>query len=387
MTLKFLILLTLITSFASNSQWYEAQGQAVVRNNDKQAARSQATQNALKKALLVAGASVSSIQQVVNGLLTQNELNIRASGNVKSVELIDEVYQDNLITVSIRADIFSKQKQCFSADYKKSLLLTRSHLVHRTQANIGGIYAIEKDFSRHLATKIGENSNFTTANLALGSKTHFSKYSQGLHQSELKALTMSLANMTDSQYVLYAEIEDVSFDNVLQNNWQFWQDDKFARNFVVTIYIYNGTNGEMIFEKKYQDSAPWAFAKRTPVDVNGEMFWRSDFGEMINSLLGHIVIDIDNNVMCQTTRGKLLNVAGNTILINLGARAGVKIGDEFSLLHVANFVTRSGETYAGFNVSNYKVKVIAVTQQTAKAITVDNKLLGNIQAGDLAVRY
>lgn len=387
MRVKVIMLITIICSFSVHSQWFEAQGQAVIRNSDKQAARSQATQNALKKALLVAGASVSSIQQVVNGLLTQNELNIRASGSVNSLELVDEIYQGDLVSVTIRADIISQQTKCFSADYRKGLLLTKSNLVHREQANIGNLYELNKKLVINLSEQLKESSRFTDVKLALKHKTKFSLYNQAINNSALKSLSISLANITDTQYVMYSEIEDLSFDTDVQNSWQFWQEDVFDRNFSLNLYVYDGANGELIFEKRYQDSAPWNFSKRAKVDINSEDFWQSEYGEMVSEILARMVMDIDDNIMCQPTHGKILNVVGNKILINLGARQGVKIGDEFSLLHLNNFVSTKGEIYAGYNVSDYKVKVTQVSQQSANAITINNTLLGNIQIDDLAVRY
>jgi hypothetical protein len=91
--------------------------------------------------------------------------------------------------------------------------------------------------------------------------------------------------------------------------------------------------------------------------------------------------------MCLPTRGKILRVQGNEILINLGEKQGVKIGDEFSLLHINNFITAQGKSYAGFNISKHKVKITQTSQQTAKAISLDNSLLGNIQINDLVIRY
>lgn len=387
MITKFLFFMTLLCSFSANCQWLESQGQAVIRNNDNQAARSQATQSALKKALLIAGASVSSIQQVVNGLLTQNELNIRASGSVQALELVDETYHDDMVTVTIRADILAQERLCFSAYYRKGLLLTKSNLLHREQANIGNLYGLDTKLILNLSQQLIENSRFTDVKLALKHKTNFSQYNQGVYNSALKPLSMSLASMTNSQYIFYSEIEDISFDSKVQNSWQFWQEDVFDRNFKFNLYVYDGINGEIIFDKKYQGTAPWLFSKRARVDVNSDTFWHSEYGEMVNELLSRMVMDIDDNIMCKPTRGKILNVAGNEILINLGVKQGVKIGDEFSLLHLNNFVNLQGETYAGFNVSNYKVKITQVSQQTAKAITLDSTLLGNIQKDDLAVRY
>ncbi len=382
-----LLILLSIISFPSVSDWFNAQGQAVIRHDDKQAARFQATQNALKKALLVAGASVSSIQQVVNGLLTQNELNIRASGNVRSLELIDEIYQGDLVTVTIRADIIPVEKQCFAADYRKGMLLTKAHVKNREQATIGEIYAIDAQLIENLAIQLKQNSRFTDIRLALKPTTSFAQINHNAYDRQLKNLSISLANISDSQYVLYAEITDLSFDNIIRNSWQFWQEDVFDRNFAMTLYIYDGANGELIFEKKYKASAPWSFAKRAKVDVNGETFWRSEYGTMITELLTKATMDIDNSIMCLPTQGKILQVNGNEVLFNLGTRQGVKIGDEFSLLHLNNFVNSQGTTYAGFNISNYKVKVIQTTQQTAKAITLNNDLLGNIQINDIVVRY
>ena len=109
MRLSLLCLCFAIYSGSSFGQWYESQGVAAIKNDDNKTAKHQAIQNALKKALLVAGASVSSVRQVVNGLLTQDEINIRASGSVNSLELISENYSDNLVTVTIRADIFSQK--------------------------------------------------------------------------------------------------------------------------------------------------------------------------------------------------------------------------------------------------------------------------------------
>jgi len=369
------------------SQWFQAQGSSVIRNSDKQAAKSQATQNALKKALLVAGASVSSVQQVVNGLLTQNELNIRASGNVRSVEIVDETFQGNTISITIRADIISQQKQCFSSDYRKKLLLTKSQIMHREQANIGEIYQLDKNIIDKLSEQIKQNSRFADINLTVQSRTKFSLFNQGLTNQQLKDLVMSLASLTASHYVLFSEINDLSFDNVVQNSWQFWQADKFERNFSLTIYVYDGENGELVFEKNYHDFARWNYTKRKKIDVSSATFWQSEYGLMLEKTLNNVMTDIDDNIMCLPTRGKIINVAGNKILINLGSRQGVKIGDEFSLLHTNNFVDNNGQTYAGFNVSAYKVKVTQVSQQTARAVTLDDTLLGNIQIDDIAVRY
>jgi len=384
-----LALLTSLNSISFNTlaQWYEAQGHASLEKNSLNIARTKATENALKKALLIAGASVSSVQQVVNGLLTQDQINIRASGSVNSIELIDEFHSDNTISVTIRADIFSQEKKCFALDFKKSILLTKSHLTHREQANVGKIYPIDAALIQKLNQRILSQSSYSNTKLLLKSATSFSRLNQSFQEEEIKQLAISLADNSDSQYVLFSEITDLSLTQQRTNTWQVWQQSINPRNFHFTLYLYNGLSGELVWQQRYQDSAVWDFNKRKTVNVNNSDFWQSKYGKMINALIDKTVADIDENIMCEPSEGKILQVAGNQIIINLGSHHGVKIGDEFSLLHLNNFTSDSGKRYASHNVSPYKVKVTKLTKQSATAVTLDNNLLGNIQRNDLAVRF
>ena len=386
MRTKFLLTLLTLASTSSFAQWYETSGMAVVKNGDSHRAKTIAMENALKKALLVAGASVSSVQQVVNGILTQDQISIRASGSVNSVELVSEDHQDDTITITIRADIFPQEKQCFSSDYKKTLLITRSHLRNREQANIGGIYQLENNLMYKLAEKLNSQGHYLDTKLALKTRTEFSRYNDSLDAEAIAQLSKNLSDVTDTQFVMYSEINDISFNNQENNSWQFWQEDEFDRHFNISFYIYNGSDGELVFYKDYQNSAPWTYTKRAQVDVASGTFWQSAYGQVIDQTLNKVTTDLDENMMCQPTRGRIVQVDGNQIIVNLGKRHGVQIGDEFSLLHKHNFISKDGKSYSGFNISPYKVKVTQVSQQAAHAITADEHILGNIQVNDIAVR-
>ncbi len=388
MTKKLALMISLtLTTFACNAQWYEAQGHASIDRSTVEIARTKAMENALKKALLVAGASVSSIQQVVNGLLTQDQLSIRASGSVNSIELIDEIHSNNMISVTIRADIFPQEKKCFALDFKKSILLTKSHLKYREQANIGNIYQLDSATIRLLNKKLQSQSNYSASKALLKSSTQFSRLNASFNEEKIKQLSISLADTTDSQYILFSEINDISFEQQRSNSWKVWEQGTYPRNFDFTLYLYSGVNGELIWQENYQNTDIWDFNKRKSIDVNSTIFWQSKYGNMISSLLDRMVSDIDENIMCEPSEGKILQVKGNQIMINLGRHHGVKVGDEFTLLHSNNFTNTQGKTYAGYNVSPFKVKVTKVTKQSATAATIDNSLLGNIQINDLAVRY
>ena len=384
------LLIYLFILFLSNTayaQWFETLGQAYINNNDNKAARNKAIENALKKTLLIAGASVSSVQQVVNGLLTKDELNIRATGIVNSFEIVSENYTDDIVEVTIRADIFPQEKQCYAADYRKSLLLTRSHLLHREQANIGQIYPIDRQLTSHLAAQLKTDSRYLTPKINIKNSTEFTRLHQSFDEDKIKQLSMSLARKSDSQFILYSEITDVSFENTREKNWQFWREKRKNRHFNLNIYIYDGMNGERVFEKSYSSTTTWPFDDRKIVSPDNQTFWQSKYGIKINQLLKDISLDIDETLMCQPTQGKIVAIEGNKLYINLGKRHGVSVGDEFSLLANTHFTLANGTVYSGFNVSPYKVKVINSNRDNATLISSNDEQLGNIQINDLVVRY
>jgi hypothetical protein len=385
--INFSVIFALIFSLPAQAQLYYAQGQAVIEGGDTAQARTKAIEDALNKALLVAGASVSSVQQVVNGLLTQDNISIRASGVVSAIELVDEIHSDDNITVNIRADIFPQEKQCFAADFRKSVLLTKSHIVNREQASIGNIYEIDRAVMLNLAKKIKNEGQFIDVKASVAQKTQYSRLKKNMQLEQIKQLVTVLTNNTDSHYVLFSEIDELSFQQESTNSWQFWQQNIFERDFIISVYLYEGSSGELAYQQQFSGSAPWTFTKRASVDINSSTFRQSEYGKMIDGVLQQMVKELNENIICEQVRAKIVQVAGNTMTINLGSEHGLKVGDELSLLHKSNFKSSDGLTYTSFNLSPYKIKINQVYRQSAQAITTEGNLLDNIQINDLAVRH
>ena len=57
-----------ILSPTASAIWFEASGQAVITNGNKQLARQEATQEAIKQALLYDGADVTGVQSLARGV-------------------------------------------------------------------------------------------------------------------------------------------------------------------------------------------------------------------------------------------------------------------------------------------------------------------------------
>ncbi len=382
-----MLLSALSLAMPAHAQLYQTQGQAFIENGDTGQARTKAIENALNKALLVAGASVSSVQQVVNGLLTQDNLSIRASGIVSAIEIIDEVYQGDTVVVSIRADIFPQDKQCFAADFRKSLVLTKSTLVHREQANIGHIYALDGAVISQLAQKIRQKSQYIDIKSIFQQKTEFSRLKKSLHLEQMTQLAKAITQQADSHYVLFSEIDELSFDQKSTNAWRFWQQSIFKRKFAISFYLYEGVSGELAFQQTFSDQAPWRFNQRAALDVHSPAFWQSEFALMIDTLLDNVVKALDKTLICQQLRANIVQVVGNSLTLNIGSAHGLKVGDELALLHHKRFTSDAGHTYSSFELSEHSIKVTQVYRQSAKAISSDTSLLNNIQINDLAIKH
>ena len=381
-----LLIVALIYSDRTHSQWYDSQGTALIEEGNIKLARTRAIENALQTSFLVAGASVSSVQQVVNGLLTQDEVSIRASGVVNSVEIIDEIITDESIVVNIRADIFSHDSQCPAASSKKSILLTKPNLLHREQANIGRIFDIDDATGDLFYHSLKDSSTYTYVKRATQQKTDFSRLNNSYQIEKVKDLSMSLASHTDTQFIMFIEINDISFAHEPNNKWSFWELNEFDRNFNFSVYIYDGLNGEQIFEQQYKGTAPWEFKKRESVDVNGLAFRQSKYGTEINKAISKLINDIDEQLMCDQSKGTIVALNNNIATINIGKAHGLKIGDELTLLHSNNITADNGKTYAGFNISPFKIKIVQVSEQSAQGMSENGEVLGSIRINDIVVR-
>ncbi|MDU0355748.1 flagellar assembly protein T N-terminal domain-containing protein [Paraglaciecola aquimarina] len=105
--------------------------------------------------MLFAGASVKSVQAMANGLISEDRLEVTTSGEVNNVELISETYHGDIITVSVRADIFPQENSCSASDYKKSIVTTWYKISKRQQAAVGNMY----DFGKVMADRLQQASH------------------------------------------------------------------------------------------------------------------------------------------------------------------------------------------------------------------------------------
>jgi len=366
-------------SMFGHSAWFSASGQAVIVNGDKQKARHQATQEAIRQALLFAGASVTSVQQITNGLLMNDQLEVRAVGEVSAVELIDEVYHNGVVTVSIRADIFAQDKQCSAGDYTKRIATTYFPIRYEGQAANGQIHDLGKEGALKYQGLLNRLS--TALNVS-----HIEHYVYDWHRRNSVEEAKFLASQTNTQYVLSVSIDDISVKQSRPAAFEFYKGKQQTRAFDFSIALINGATGEQLFSQTYRSNAYWDFDSRALVDVGSSEFWKSQYGQNIVKSIQQSIADLDELARCEPTMGRVLAVANNQLQINLGRNHKVQTGDQLTLFNVKQISDPFGQQYQQFTLNPTRLIVRQVYNNTATLSAADNSYLGDVQPNDYVAR-
>ncbi len=373
------LLILFMLTIDTHAAWFSASGQAVVVNGDKGKARQQATEEAIRQAMLFAGASVTSVQQITNGLLLDDHLEVRSTGEVSAVELVDEIYHNGIVTVSVRADIFAQQPQCPASDYTKRISTTYFPIRYEGQAANGQIHKLGKE----VALKYQSIMSKMSTDLSL---THIEPYVFEWYDADVVKHAKFLAQKTNTQYVLTLSIDDISVNLERPSAFEFYKNSQQSRSFDFTITLLNGATGEQLVSNTYRSEALWEFDIRAAVDVGSQEFWTSQYGQNIVRKIQHSIADIEEHTRCEATMGRVLAVANNQLQINLGRSHKVQVGDLLTLFNVKQIADPFGQEYHQFVLHPAELVVKQVFSNTATVGSADNSYIGDVQANDYVAR-
>lgn len=366
-------------STSAQAIWFEATGQAVIYNDNKQQARQQATQEAITQALMFAGASVSSVQNMANGLLQDDRFEVRATGEVNRIELIDELYADDIVTISIRADIFPQQDQCKAADYKKNIVTGWYPIKHQQQATTGGIFSLGESIPSILQSELKHYAQH--AHIKYISPNYMPPKGQAG-----KGALMQLARQHASQFVLLAEIKDVSVERKETSLLKFWQDATPKRHFSLHFNIIDATSGVSILDNTLGSMSDWPFDLHQQVDPRSQEFWQSNYGSNIKQILQQVAQQLDETLSCIPAYGRILQAQNDIISVDIGKMDGVKLGDRLQVFQMQQYFDAMGMPVYQYKIHPIEVEVIQVFARNAQLRAIGDQPLANIQANDYVVR-
>ncbi len=362
-------------SGAAMADWYEATGQAVLRSGDMTAARTAATEDAVRKALLYSGASIRTVQQVTDGLLTQESMMLQTQGEVQNVQIVSETEENGYINVTIRADIYPDQNQCANLQLKKELLISPFFIENREQAITGQLYDLDQASTKVFIQKLEESSASSLIKLL----------PQSIRQKELNyADRGALQRNYGGRYLLRASLGDVSLGERVGTNWTFWSDQDRERFYQLQLELSDIQEQKVLFSQTYQTSAVWEFRDTTVISPKTQRFWQTGYGKSIERVLNAAAQDVEEALRCETILADITLVQQHKVLLNLGSQQGLKLGDELTILFRRQHKDSFGQLQDQLTVSELKVKVTELTHKNAWAESVNMDLLANVQVGDAA---
>lgn len=376
------IIASALFGLPAKAEWYEATGQAKIRHGDIRSAKNRAMQDAVKQAMLFSGANVNSIQQVSKGLLMDDYIQINANGAVNQIEIVEEIQKGAFISITIRADIFSQDRECYSSDFSKKVAITQFPIQYWEDAKIGGLYGLEKAVPRQLTKMLqsGANTIYPVAwyDKKLNVNIDFEQQGMVRHQ-----LIDAVAQNANSQFVMFGRINDVSFGDQT-NSLNFWQDEQFERHFGLELIIANAMTHEILYQNEFHTSAEWTESMKKSVNINSRRFWDSEYGHAIERLLTDIRDDMHASLSCQQLQSKILAVRdGEQVQMNIGRGQGVHVGQEYRISYRSDTIDDKGNLLTNFVISPYRVRITQVYENSAIAESLDTDFMSNVQVNDI----
>ncbi|MEO3738156.1 flagellar assembly protein FlgT [Shewanella baltica] len=379
-----LIILSLaLLSLPTRAEWIEASGEATIINGNTAQAREEAINQAVSYATLSTGIQISSEQQTSNGNLTQNNFAINRNAQAISIQLVSERIQGNKIYVSLRLDLNDDPtQQCPNGQLKAAILIPQAQIKDRTQLRYGQLSGFEEVISEKLGSVIEDYSSTGF------SHTHAKELldiKQDLVDIRGYRLPSWLSEITDSQYILQPQIMDISMEPVQATFLGFW-DEAPLRQFQFKLSLYHGISGEEVWSKSYSTSAPWEFEEQAIIAPNTDRFWRSSYGKNITKLMQQATHDLDSTLNCRPLLGQVVSRQADRLILNLGRKHGIRVGDKFQVVLQQNLPDRLNEMRAVATKSRATVKIEQVSEESSTAVLLDQNAAYNVQINDIALK-
>ena len=371
--------LPLILAFSSvqaNAKWYSATGEGEDRNA--------AVNDAIRNIILQSGASVHIEESFKNGVMQKDSFSIKSTSPIKSLVVLNEQTSFHRVTVNIKAFINENQvkKGCSVANIKKTMIPV-AFKYSDSQAYQGsmGIEGIEKIITKQFHENL---RMIKTVNVKTPLNINLPKdYSKEVDNSFVFKNLTSIASRENAQYVLIGTINSVAVSKVGNNlltNLLF--SDTRSLNF--DIDIYDAINDELVFHQNYQMEADWPYAQSDYIDIKGNNFKSTAYGQRMYGLLKDAANDISYEIQCAPVSAKVIDIDGDDIIINIGKNNGITKNTEFTVVQRTSVQTTTGKEYESYEDAAGRYKAVSIYPNASKLKPADlqNNVL-NININDV----
>ncbi len=395
--------LLLTSAFASTAMAIsiEAEGSALIYNQDLPSARHQALRNASQQALLQTGAQISSAQTVDQGVIRIDNLRIKTLGSLSNVRVIKEQVKGDRFWLRIRADVTTAES-CALGDahtrYTKSAAIAAFPLLHRQQAALGNLYSAEQQLS-HALTKSLNSDGVLRAMNASQLSLNPAPQTAASHQQPQGPLTESLQNFSelDVQFIVSGVIRDLSpYDPTRHDEQVIWKvlydqadfrSKQRLRNFAIDLFIHDGFTGTLLFSRSYRTAGFWDANDTDQVGFYTPAFLKTDYGQNVRTLLTQASAEVNQQLQCEPFRARIVRTQSNQLTFNAGSVVGIQPGDQFRLFRKSVFYDTLDQAHIKLEDTRSSVVVNEVQPRFSVANMDADAIELNIQQDDVLMAW
>jgi hypothetical protein len=382
---KWLWILLMVFTSGAHADWYESTGWAPIINSDEDRARARAVENAIRQSLDFAGGTVTSVEKVVDGVLTGHYFEWNTTGAIEHAELVRERRNGERIEVTVRANIRQTHDQCAAANFRKGVAVVPFELAQPAQARYGDLWALDRAAAEQFAKLLGQHGKNLFPEHRMDRKVGFTQLRDANNERSMAEFARNVAAQTDAQYVVAGIFDDISTEKRNQRQLATWRQPPRDRNFSLTLYLFDGASGELKTRANVRDKTAWDFQHHAAVDPRSSAFWSSGYGQTLQKSMQDLVFGFNDKLRCEEPRGHVVRAQGDTISVNLGSKHGIENGQTLHVYHRGNFYDNNGIYREQWVLSPYQLEIAQVQQSSASARVVDDELGSNIQVNDRVV--
>jgi hypothetical protein len=123
--------------------------------------------------------------------------------------------------------------------------------------------------------------------------SHIEPYVFEWQKADEMRQAQSLANKTNTQYVITFVIDDISVDRYESPAFNPFKGSSSLRSFNFTVSLINGATGQSLYSKQYESVTHWDYDFNKIVDVASQSFWRSQYGHNMQKMLQKSITDLE----------------------------------------------------------------------------------------------
>lgn len=361
--------------------WYQGSALQDVGTFNFDEIRTKTIKRAIANAAIQSNTFIQVEDIVLDGLLQSSKTVLRSEGQIRRVEILNESVDNDVLSVTVKVDI-KPLISCQRDHYAKSLLITQFPILKPTQAAEGAIFNIGMHTSKRFELQLNSQPKVFVSSLL--NESIMPENPQGnINQQYLKQVGRYLATEHNSQFILFGAIQDISLFEQVKEQILF-DDVLLRRNFTLQLYLYDAIRGGMLLQKNYHGEGNWQYAQNHAVDTNNSLFWRTDYGRNMLHAISSAVTDINDALSCQQSLPQIINKSNGQLVINIGEKQGVKVGDEFEMVNRRLLQEANGQTHALLSVDHSrKLNVIEVHNHSAVLTSDSLSVINNSQIYNL----